>query len=558
MKKTINPRKRTITLIAVCFFSAALILTFFSNTIQNASLPEITAKYVTSGKVYDRISGSGIAEADKTLNVYPECSGVISEISLRAGEKVKKGDLLCTIAPNESYSENGSAESVGVFFTALRPYLQSTKSAEEAESQLNADKELLEREIMTLYQQTDKTSAQEKIAAYETEKSALSEYAALSYPENFHKLPYKYQIYMEDAYNAKQNADDYAKQAESQYEDAQGKLTGSSEVQQEMTDEAYSAMENAEKDYLTAYSAWQNNIGNDSEQELKAAADSAYSSYQSCISTYDNAAKQLEKCIQRENDAYFAKQAVNEAYQERENAENALSLAADETISAINRDICLIDILIAETKSMENTLSYNADGTVSLYSETDGTVLSVNGSAGDEVITSSPLIELVHADSTYTVRFNVSAEKAYGLKEGTEAVVLNADADAALKGIYNSVQSSSDRQNEKTLLFTVRGDVTAGQSLTIKLNESSQNYEFTVPSRAISEDSRGTFILAVKSEKTSLGTCYTARRIDVAVLADDGTTAAIDGEVSRDTYIITTGTDMIYDGDRVRMKEKAE
>lgn len=44
----------------------------------------------------------------------------------------------------------------------------------------------------------------------------------------------------------------------------------------------------------------------------------------------------------------------------------------------------------------------------------------------------------------------------------------------------------------------------------------------------------------------------------MAVLADDGTTAAIDGEVSRDTYIITTGTDMIHDGDRVRMKEKAE
>ncbi|MGN0631148.1 MAG: biotin/lipoyl-binding protein [Ruminococcus sp.] len=558
MKKLINSKKRTIAVIAVCFFSAVLILTFFSNTIQNASLPEITARYVSAGKVYERISGSGIAEADKTLNIYPECSGIIADISVRTGDTVKKGDLLCTIAPNDADSEASSKDAVSAFFTALRLYLQSSKAAEEAKSQLNADKQLLNTEIMTLYQQTSETSAQEKIAAFEAEKSALSGYTALANPEDFRKLPEKYQTYMEEPYTAKQNADNAAKQAEALYEDAQGRLTGSSEVQQEIADEAYIAMENAEKDYHTAYNAWQNSIGGDTEQELKTAADNAYTAYESCISAYDNAAKQLEKCIQRENDIYLTKQAVNKAYQERENAENALSLAADDTISAINRDICLIDILIAETESCEETLPCNADGTVSVYSETDGTVLSVNGTAGDEVMTSSPLMQLAHADSTYTVRFNVSAEKAYGLKTGTEAVVLNADASAMLKGMYNAAQSTSGRSDEKTLLFTVSGDVTAGQSLTIKLNESSQNYEFTVPSRAVSEDSGGTFILAVETQKTSLGTCYTARRIDIAVLADDGTTAAVEGELSRDTYIISTGTNMIRNGDRVRMKETVE
>lgn len=554
----INSKKRTIAVIAACFFSVVLILTFFSNTIQNASLPEITAQYVTSGKVYERISGSGIAEADKTLNIYPKCSGVIAEISVRIGDMVKKGDPLCTITPEDASSETESKDTVSSYYAALQLYLQRDLPLEEAESQLNADKLSLSTEIMAMYQHTEETSAQEKAAAFTAERTAVSEYISLASPENFHKLPKKYQTYMAEPYTAKQNADDAAERAQELYENAQGRLTGSSEVQQELADEAYLAMDKAYEDYQTAYAAWQNTIGSEQEAEMKAAADNTQTAYESCTVAYNQAAEQLEKCIQAENNVSCAKQALDAAQQVQEDTEKALSLAADETIYAITRDGYLLDILIAETESSAETLLYNTDGTVSVYAEIDGTVLNVNGTAGDVVMTSSPLMQLAHADSTYTVSFNVAAEKTQNLKIGAEAVVINGDASAMLKGMYNAVQSSSGSGDEKTLLFTVRGDITVGQSLTIKLNENSQNYEFTVPSRAISEDSSGTFLLAIETKSTALGNCYTARRIDVAVLADDGTTAAVDGELSRDTYIISLSTDMIQHGDRVRMKETAE
>lgn len=554
----INSKKRTIAVIAACFFTVVLILTFFSNTIQNASLPEITAQYVTSGKVYERISGSGIAEADKTLNIYPECSGVIAVISVRSGDKVKKGDLLCTITPQEVSSGDESGAAVSSYYAALQLYMQKGLPLEEAEPQLNADKLSLSTEIMAMYQHTGETSAQEKAAAFTAERTAVSGYASLASPESFHKLPKKYQTYMTEPYTAKQNADDAANQAQELYADAQSRLIGSSEVQQELADEAYLAMDKAYADYQTAYTAWQNAIGSEQEAELKAAADNAQTAYESCTTAYDQAADQLEKCIQAENNVSYAKQTLDTAQQIQEDADKALSLAADETIYAITRDGYLLDILIAETKASAKTLLYNADGTVSVYAETDGTILSVNGTAGDVVMTASPLMQLAHADSTYTVRFNVTAEKAQKLKLGADAVVMNSDASAVLKGMYNAVQSSSGSMDEKTLLFTVTGNITAGQLLAIKLSENSQNYEFTVPSRAISEDSNGTFLLAVETKSTALGNRYTARRIDVAVLADDGTTAAVDGELSRDTYIISLSTDLIQHGDRVRMKETAE
>ena len=532
-------------------------LTFFSGTIMNASLPEITAQYVTSGRVYDRISGTGIAEADKTLSIYPPCSGVLAELSVRSGDRVKTGDLLCTITP-ETASADGDSTSVNAYYSALQLYLQMGLTLEAAQVQLDADKDALRLETETAYQLHEQTASQEKCAAFLAEKNALSGYLSLVNEQGFQKLPAKYQVSMTEPYAIQADAISAEKQAQEEHADAQSRLLGSSETQQEIAEEAYLAMEDAYDDYLTAHSDWQNALGTEEETMLEAAADSAWTLYESCTDSYDQAVRQLDKCIQAENNTAYAKQSLEDAQQARTDADKNLSLAIDETIRTITRDSYLLDILIAEAAASEKTLLYNEDGTVSVYAETDGTVLHINGTAGDAVMTAAALMQLAEADSTYTVRFQVHAEKTQKLQLGTEAVVINADAQASLKGIYPAAQSASGGMEEKTLLFTVTGDVSDGQSLAIKLNENSQNYEFTVPSRAISEDNNGTFILAVETKSTPLGNRYSAKRIDIAVLADDGTTAAIDGEIGKDTYVISLSTEPIQHGDMVRMKETAE
>ena len=52
---------------AIIFLTIMLLLTFFSNTILNRSLPEVSAQYVSSGTINAKIRGSGTVTANQLL-----------------------------------------------------------------------------------------------------------------------------------------------------------------------------------------------------------------------------------------------------------------------------------------------------------------------------------------------------------------------------------------------------------------------------------------------------------------------------------------------------------
>ena len=51
---------------AIIFLSVMLVLTFFSNTIMNRSLPEAGAARVQSGQLAVRIRGTGVVSANES------------------------------------------------------------------------------------------------------------------------------------------------------------------------------------------------------------------------------------------------------------------------------------------------------------------------------------------------------------------------------------------------------------------------------------------------------------------------------------------------------------
>ena len=52
--------------VAIIFLAVMLVLTFFSNTIMNASLPEAAVQYVQSGAITTQIRGNGTITAKET------------------------------------------------------------------------------------------------------------------------------------------------------------------------------------------------------------------------------------------------------------------------------------------------------------------------------------------------------------------------------------------------------------------------------------------------------------------------------------------------------------
>lgn len=96
-------RKREIikTLIII-FLAAMLVLTFFSNTIMNRSLSEITTETATSGKLTERVRGSGMVESNQSYEVTVDGNKIIDTINIKSGQEVKKDDVLFTIKSEES------------------------------------------------------------------------------------------------------------------------------------------------------------------------------------------------------------------------------------------------------------------------------------------------------------------------------------------------------------------------------------------------------------------------------------------------------------------------
>ncbi|MGN1416216.1 MAG: HlyD family efflux transporter periplasmic adaptor subunit [Oscillospiraceae bacterium] len=95
-------RKDIIKNIAIIFLAVLLVLTFFSNTVMNMSLPQVSAQYASNGNISEQIRGSGVVSAGQSYDVTVDESRVISGVNVKAGDKVEKGDVLYTLEGKES------------------------------------------------------------------------------------------------------------------------------------------------------------------------------------------------------------------------------------------------------------------------------------------------------------------------------------------------------------------------------------------------------------------------------------------------------------------------
>lgn len=87
---------------AIVFLVIMLLLTFFSNTIMNYSLPEVATQYVQSGTITAKVRGTGNVEANDPYNVMVRESRVIASVAVKQGEQVEKDQVLYYLEDAES------------------------------------------------------------------------------------------------------------------------------------------------------------------------------------------------------------------------------------------------------------------------------------------------------------------------------------------------------------------------------------------------------------------------------------------------------------------------
>ena len=64
-----NKRRGWVKNATIIFLAVMLVLTFFSNTILNWSLPEVSGQYAGYGQIKTSITGSGTVKANMTYSI---------------------------------------------------------------------------------------------------------------------------------------------------------------------------------------------------------------------------------------------------------------------------------------------------------------------------------------------------------------------------------------------------------------------------------------------------------------------------------------------------------
>ena len=97
-----SKKRELIKTIAIIFLVIMLLLTFFSQTIMNHSLPEVATQVVQSGTINAKIRGSGTVAANESYEVMIEQTREVRSVCVKTGEKVEEGTLLFVMGDMES------------------------------------------------------------------------------------------------------------------------------------------------------------------------------------------------------------------------------------------------------------------------------------------------------------------------------------------------------------------------------------------------------------------------------------------------------------------------
>jgi multidrug efflux pump subunit AcrA (membrane-fusion protein) len=574
---------------AIIFLTVLLILTFFSNTILNYSLPEVAVQYVQSGTITAKVRGTGTIESGDPYNIQIKESRTVESVLVQVGDQVKKGDELFLLAETES-TEVETQEA------AVKTAEAAVKTAQQAVDQevLNFELKLLSQDVPDSVYANAQTGATSSMAQY---RSRIVDAEAAM--DKWQKEVEWYQNKINDTKatiaglqvgNVDTTGETNALNAAQKAYNA--KMTEVSSAQTVLSGYV-SALDQAKLDhdqFLT-----NGYIGDVSGGDAVALDDAAVkiineypakiAAQQQTVNALTDEANRLQTAVNTAQNALDAKKgnqgSIDALNRDIANYEKELAVRQTNLTEATdNRDKVIQDISnelnwnferrgltelredVTEaqedlTKEQEKLAKLQTDAAGAVVTAPiDGTIMSINIAAGEDTVAGSPFATMQPEGKGYTMNLSVTNQQASRLTVGTKADLVNAwrydDVDVTLTGIK---PDTTDPGQKKLLTFSISGSVVNGQSLSISIGDKSAEYDLLVPNSAIREDNNGKFILIVNSKNTPLGNRYTAARVDVEVVASDDVQSAISGALQGYEYVITTSTKPVEAGQQVRLAE---
>ena len=581
----------------IAFLAVLAILTFFSNTIMNLTIPLVVTSYAMRGNLAYTNSATAPLVSDDKYEVKGLDGRTVSTVEASNYDLVSEGDVIVTLEPVEDMHELTDLENQLLTLQRQQEYAartpshtdfttqnQAVRTAEralaEAQATLNsattrddtiaaAQQVLNANQAAVVALQAQVASASASVESINATLAALyarlavldgTQTAVLPVPTNAPGMyaprtdvPGKY-----DPTDPGDPASDPTDATTTTAAPTTPTTPVSSETAPTTTQSIPAATVNPDQDrdaiiaqiaqYQGQLTEAQNRLTGYSSQ--LAAAQIAVANAQTAITT----AQALPSSYAAADAVADAQAALTAAQVALSDAQINAGIAADQAADAVEdreRQIADLENKIARARAR---LECNE-----IVAPADGYIINMAVSEGDK-ITGEPIIfVIVPEGSSFSASFTFPTNVAQSLSVGQELssndyywidriVITNIKPDPA---------NPRDNRIVKCAIYS-DSQLWPGETITVTADRGNSTYDHVVAASAISEDNSGTFVFVLNKTSSPLGDRYTVRRVAVQVVARSGAFAAITGDGLDNAMVVTRSEVPLHNGDRVRLEDYSE
>ncbi len=591
-----NTRRAKIIRAMIAFVVILALLTFFSNTIMNLTIPKVMGAYATRGNLSYSNSARGRIAVDNQTEVKGLEGRVVDQVMVTNYDLVEKGDTLVTLKSIEESEElqtkkdrlkqlerDAEYEERGSSSTDFTSYYDSINTAKAS---LSDAEDVLDK----VQNRDDVEEENRKIIDDESAKAVSLEASVSAAAKTVEDI--KKDIAAIDAAIAPLQSQIDVYVALGTPTPTPKPVPGTEESDADESDEAAADTENGQTENTTPTptpiptpvpNLDPDGLDKDSPtyemdkllfkieqyEEEKKALESQLKAAQERL---DDAAAELAECNGKIQDARdeiaslstlpseaSAQDAVNRAKSAVNTAQKALSDAM--TQAGISEDKARDlaedrDEEIAKLKKQIEELEKQSKVTA-ITAPASGYIYNVAVVPGDS-LTAKTLVTYIipETDRQCSVSFSFTSQAAQNIWVGMPLEVTSGFIEGCT--VSSIKPDPADPRGKRIVKCLVDGnDAWPDEEITVNAGRGNDNYKCVVPSSAVSEDNNGSFIYVIVGSSTPLGDKYNVKRVDVSVEATDGSACAIKGEGldKYDVMIVVRAEKPLEDGQRVRLED---
>ena len=539
----------------IIFLIVMGILTFFSNTIMNMTLTQVSTQQIYGGTLTSISRTSGLLRANTELQVKSPGEIKIDEVPVYQYQEVQAGDVLATLEiPEEKtdleakkkeledlkkkmgYDERKPTASTD-HYTEEMAIVDYEKEVKQATKNLEAAKN---KEAAIAKAKTDIKTLEDQLVQLEKDKADLDNQKA------------EYEQRQDDAYEKLETAKEALTTAQDNLATV---ITDPADpnFDQAALDAANQAVADAEKDVQTqqdSYNGFAANIKTVSDKLVD--NETVTSQKQTELEEKKSDLAQFEQLSSVED----AERALKDAKHNLEVAKKTLSdartnesIEKDQAADNKNAELKQLEDLEKEVKDLEDYYAITE-----IKAPISGTLITLNaerkGSYGKDEV----LFVIADMESGFYIECQVPKSEAQNMSPGME-VRTDVSENSRVESIRPDPSNPSEMCIVKISIESGWYLVPGAMTIDCTLSTFNKSYECVVPKGAVQTDSEGSFIYILVTKNSPLGERYIARKVDVKILAEDATSYAIQGSGISYAYCIVRTEKPIKNGEQVRLAE---